>query len=103
MVTIVFQYAAHLQYGRIIQAGEGFIHLTAEPERVAWVANAFYREVPDLLVLSVDETRLAAPVRFERTPDGVFPHLYGPLERRAIVAIQPMPRNQTGDYEFPGA
>jgi uncharacterized protein (DUF952 family) len=69
---------------------EGFIHLSATPEQVAWVANRFYADVLDLVVLQIDETRLHAPVQWDQTPDGRFPHLYGPLNRDAIVDIVPV-------------
>lgn len=81
-------------------ASQGFIHLTAEPAAVSWVANAFYRDVPDLVALCVDEDRLSSPLRYDETPDGVFPHLYGPLNRDAIVDIRPLTRDDRGQYEF---
>ncbi len=58
-------------------ADEGFIHLSATAEQVTWVANRLYRDVVDLVVLVLDEDLLTAPVRYDPTPDGVFPHLYG--------------------------
>lgn len=71
-------------------AEEGFIHLSATPEQVAWVARTLYADVPDLAVLVIDPARLSAPLRYDQTPDGVFPHLYGALEREAIVAVEPV-------------
>ena len=62
-------------------ADEGFIHLSATAEQVTWVANRLYRDVVDLVVLVLDEHLLTATVRYDPTPDGVFPHLYGPLDR----------------------
>ena len=38
----------------------------------------------------IDESLLSAPLRFDETSDGVFPHLYGTLDRDAIVAIEPV-------------
>jgi uncharacterized protein (DUF952 family) len=32
-------------------------------------------------------------VQWDETPDGCFPHLYGPLNRDAIVDIVPVTRN----------
>ena len=69
---------------------EGFIHLSATPAQVAWVAANLYPDVPDLAVLVIDESLLSAPLRFDETSDGVFPHLYGTLDRDAIVAIEPV-------------
>ncbi len=44
----------------------------------------------DLLLLHIDETRLAAPVRFEQlgdTPE-VFPHVYGPIPLDAVIEVE---------------
>lgn len=80
-------------------AAEGFIHL-AQRHQVPGVIQAFYADVPDLVVLVVDPARLAAPLRYEaaastpgfaqggRAPAaGAFPHLYGPLEAGAVLEI----------------
>ena len=71
-------------------ADEGFIHLSATPAQVGWVARNLYADVPDLAVLVIDESLLSAPLHYDQTPDGVFPHLYGTLDRDAIVAIEPL-------------
>lgn len=81
-------------------AVEGFIHLSATPEQVAWVANAFYGNVEDLAALVIDEALAASPIKFDSTPDGVFPHLYGPLNRQAIVAVRRLSKEATGRYVF---
>jgi uncharacterized protein (DUF952 family) len=73
---------------------EGFIHLSATPEQVSWVTGRFYAGVLDLVVLQIDETRLDAPVQWDETPDGCFPHLYGPLNRDAIVDMMPVIRKR---------
>jgi uncharacterized protein (DUF952 family) len=81
---------------------EGFIHLSATPAQVTWVANRFYAGVVDLVVLLIDETLLAAPVQWDETPDGSFPHLYGPLDREAVVDILALARDDNGNYLFNG-
>ena len=84
---------------------DGFIHCTAEPEVLLEVANAFYRQVPgEMLVLVIDPARVQAQVRFEaavhpRGPDDrLFPHIYGPLNRDAIVSVHPTQRADDGAY-----
>ncbi len=72
---------------------EGFIHLSATPEQVAWVAHTLYPDVADLVALVIDPALLTSPVKWDDTPDGRFPHLYGPLNREAIVDIVPVLRN----------
>lgn len=76
----------------------GFVHCTADDDTLLGVANAFYRALPgELVVLTLDETRLAATTLWEAPahpdPDAapvaaaevLFPHVYGPLERDAVV------------------
>ena len=43
---------------------EGFIHCSA-PAQVIDTANRFYRGQKDLIVLCIDETRVAAELRYE--------------------------------------
>jgi uncharacterized protein (DUF952 family) len=76
---------------------EGFIHFS-QRHQVVGVANAAYRGVPDLVLLSVDPERLAAPLRYEQGvhADERFPHLYGPLELSAVVDVRPFPEGPDG-------
>jgi uncharacterized protein (DUF952 family) len=70
-------------------ADEGFIHLSTEAQ-VAGVVDRFYRDVPNLVLLHVDETRLTAPLVYEQlggSPEA-FPHLYGALNLDAVVRVE---------------
>ncbi|MDY6873070.1 MAG: DUF952 domain-containing protein [Chloroflexota bacterium] len=80
----------------------GFIHFSLR-RQVERVANAFYRDQNDLLLLEIDQDQLDAEVRFEDLLDEgmLFPHLYGPLNLDAVVGVQPMQRNKSGDYVLP--
>lgn len=89
---------------------EGFIHCTREPEVMRQVANAFYRDDPaEYLVLEVETELVTAPVKFEapahprpgeaaKVPAVSFPHIYGPLNREAIVAVRPARRASDGTF-----
>lgn len=88
---------------------DGFIHCTRGADVLRLVANLFYREAPgDFLVLVVDPSKLSAPLRDEAPdpplpPDSplagvVFPHIYGPLDRAAIVAIRRAQRAPDGAF-----
>ena len=90
-------------------AMDGFIHCTREPEVLLRVANAVYRDVPgDFLVLVIDPAKVAAEVRFEPpTPPApadsplaghLFPHIYGPLNCEAIVAVRSARRGSDGSF-----
>lgn len=89
-------------------AQEGFIHCTGAPEIVHLVANEHMRQTPgDFLVLIIDPDRLVAPLRWEPapTPPGLptgtleFPHVYGLLNRDAILDIRRMRRHADGTFE----
>lgn len=115
---------------------EGFIHCTAGDALLIEVANTVYRSHPgEFLVLDIDETKVAAEVRWEAPahpaeiaaestgeasvppeaaaeyglPDAVaasepaptattFPHIYGPLNREAVVGIRRAVRASDGKF-----
>lgn len=67
---------------------EGFIHLSEKPQ-VAGVLERYYQNVPDLLLLHIDGDRLTHELKYEQsTNDEQFPHLYGPLNKDAVVKIE---------------
>lgn len=72
-------------------ADEGFVHCSTE-DQIAGTARRFYADVDDLVVLDIDEARLSSPVIVERLGDApeAFPHIYGPLEIAAVVAVRPV-------------
>jgi uncharacterized protein (DUF952 family) len=71
----------------------GFVHL-ATAEQWPGVLERFYGDHDGrLLLLTVDPRRLTAPLRWEAAADGsgeLFPHLYGPLDLAAVVAVGPV-------------
>jgi uncharacterized protein (DUF952 family) len=84
-------------------AAEGFIHCSFA-DQVAWAANRFYADAQDLLVLHIEPERLTSPVREEPSGSaGVFPHVYGPIDRGAVVTVQALRRGQDGRWEFSGS
>ena len=68
---------------------EGFIHCSS-PEQVEAVANHFYRGQEGLVLLRIDPERVAAEIRWEDLYEAgeEFPHIYGPLETAAVVAVR---------------
>lgn len=82
---------------------DGFIHCTAGDDILLLVANRFYREVPgDFVLLVIDERDVQAPLRWEYPVDNpatLFPHIYGPINQSAIVAVRTMQRTPAGTFE----
>ncbi len=66
----------------------GFIHCS-QPHQVAPVAQRFYVGVDDLVLLTIDPALLDAELRYEpgTGTDELFPHLYGPLNTSAVIAV----------------
>ncbi len=80
-------------------AEEGFVH-AAFAHQLAGVAARYYRDVTEpLVLLAIDETRLAAPWRVESAPGGEegFPHVYGPVEVAAVTAVTAIERDGAGE------
>ncbi|HEV7657093.1 MAG TPA: DUF952 domain-containing protein [Mycobacteriales bacterium] len=75
----------------------GFVH-TSRPEQLAGVAEAFYADAEDLVLLRIDPARIPAQIRVE---DG-FPHVYGPIPVEAVTAAEPVSRNAAGQLVLPG-
>ncbi len=81
---------------------EGFIHCTAEPEKLLQVANRFYREMPGpFIIVCIAPQRLDAALRWELADGHSFPHIYGPLNREAVNRILPFPRQADHSFSLP--
>ena len=91
-----------LTYALPAYAEEGFIHTTQTPTQtlaiVHQMANRYYRADPHpYLLLTVDLDRASAPWRYDAAgPD--YPHLYGPIDREAVGAMQPVVRAEDGTF-----
>lgn len=102
-------------------ATEGFIHATQGDELLLRVANALYKDRPgEFVVLEIDESRLTSELRWEPpapppTGDVIppevtvsdtapaaetprFPHIYGPINREAIVGVRLASRDADGTF-----
>lgn len=70
---------------------EGFIHCSY-PDQVQGVADRFYRSRTDVLLLTIDPTKVHAEIRTEN----LFPHIYGPLPVDAVVRVEPVACGEDG-------
>jgi uncharacterized protein (DUF952 family) len=78
---------------------DGFIHCTKGEERLLLVGDTVYRRVPgDFLALVIDERKVTSPLKYENVGGIMFPHIYGPLNRDAIVRIVTMGRREDGTF-----
>ena len=80
---------------------EGFIHLSTARQLPA-TADRCFAGVPALLVLRVSRDSLRAELRFDPVDGDAFPHLYGPLNLGAVIALAALPVPASGGFQLPG-
>jgi len=65
---------------------EGFIHCCRK-NQIDYVLNTYFDGVEGLLLLKIDTRLLQAKCLMEAANGQVFPHVYGGINREAIVEI----------------
>lgn len=84
-------------------ASEGFIHTTNDETHLLDVANRSYRDDHrPYLLLDVDLAKVTARVVNEDAARR-YPHVYGPIERAAVVRVRRMVRDPDGTFLAAGA
>jgi uncharacterized protein (DUF952 family) len=85
-------------YAAVSLATEGFIHCTDGVAALVATANRHFADDPrDYLVLTVDLARVASPWRIDAAA-GIYPHVFGPIDRSAIIDLAPMRRDAAGRF-----
>jgi uncharacterized protein (DUF952 family) len=81
-------------------AREGFIHCSTL-RQVMLVADTLFCGRSGLVLLMIDIERIGAPIRYENLEGGSepFPHIYGPLPRAAVVAVEPLFARSDGTFD----
>lgn len=79
---------------------EGFIHCSTH-EQILEVANYLFRGQRDLLLLVIDPQKVLPSIRYEDAGNGKFyPHIYGPLNVNAVVAVQKFEPSTDGSFDL---
>ena len=69
-------------------ATEGFIHCSYASQ-LEKVLERYYSGVANVLILGIDAERLTSPfVEEASTNNEIYPHIYGPINRDAIVGAE---------------
>ena len=78
--------------GRTLEE-EGFIHASRR-DQVQGVFDRYYRGLGEhLVLLTIDPARLTGvDLRVEAVGDDTYPHVYGPINRTAVVDVVPLDR-----------
>ena len=79
-------------------ATEGFIHCTDGADEMVATANRHYRDDRRaFLVLTIDLDAAGNPWRIEDQRE-IYPHVFGPIERAAVIRVAPAPRSAEGKF-----
>jgi uncharacterized protein (DUF952 family) len=81
---------------------EGFIHCSQRHQLRA-VAELFYGDAEDLVVLVIDSEQVPADIRYEAPAPGAerYPHIYGPLPVSAVTEVVSVGRDGSGRMILP--
>lgn len=86
--------------GSAVDRADGYIHLSAA-DQLEETARRHFAGGSDLVLLTVDLTRLGEAVRWEPSRGGaLFPHLYGPLPAAAVLVARAFEIDGDGVMRF---
>jgi uncharacterized protein (DUF952 family) len=70
---------------------EGFIHCSFE-DQLTGVIERYYNGEPVLVILSIDPSLLVSKLVSElSTNSEMYPHIYGPINRDAVIEVRTIP------------
>jgi uncharacterized protein (DUF952 family) len=72
--------------GSPLDLRDGYIHCSSR-DQVAGTAQRYFGTEPDLVVVALDAQTMGMWLRWEASGNGLFPHVYAPLPRAAVVAV----------------
>lgn len=80
---------AGADYAPVAFAAEGIIHCCLESQLAA-ICQRFLRGQDELVLLTIRVDSLSCPLKYELSPSlgTAFPHLYGRLNRSAVIHTQ---------------
>ncbi len=74
------------------------MHCTDGDDNLIAVGNRYYASDPrPFLALTISIDRLTSPVRYD-DENRIFPHIYGPVNREAVVARRSVTRSANGSF-----
>ena len=87
--------------GSAVDQRDGFIHFSTA-ETSAETASKWFAGQRDLVLVAVDAGALGTRLKWEPSRGGaLFPHLYGELELKAVLRVDPLPLDASGRHVFP--
>jgi uncharacterized protein (DUF952 family) len=87
--------------GAPIDLLDGYIHFSTA-DQVRETAAKHFAGQDDLVLVAIDADALGDALRYEPSRGGdLFPHLYAPLDLKAVRWVQPLPLEADGQHRFP--
>jgi len=80
----------------------GFVHCCFR-EQLTETATWWFDAGDDLVALELDPAAFTAELRLEASPSRWYPHLYGPIDGGAVVAVHELARGSGGEVGLPPA
>lgn len=80
----------------------GFVHCCFR-EQLTEIASWWFDPADDLVAVKIDPSELSSELRIEPSPSRWHPHVYGPIDARAVVGMDRVPRDGDGEAELPPA
>lgn len=87
--------------GAPVDLADGYIHFSTAAQ-VRETATKHFAGQGDLLLISVDADKLGEGLKWEPSRGGaLFPHLYAPLDLKAVLSVADLPLGDDGRHMFP--
>lgn len=87
--------------GAPVDFADGYIHFSTATQARETAAKHFAGQ-SGLLLVAVDAGKLGDALKWEVSRGGaLFPHLYAPLQRDAVLWVKPLPLGADGAHNFP--
>ena len=75
------------EYTAASLAIESFIHASRLEQIAATLSRFFARELDNVVILKIDTTLLLPKLVYEPAGDELFPHIFGEINKNAVVDI----------------
>jgi uncharacterized protein (DUF952 family) len=117
---MIYHITTHKEWEKALLEGEysspsiksdGFIHCSML-NQITDTANIFFKGQNGLVLLCIEEKKLKSVYKFESPAgggsvnpdsraDNLFPHIYGTINKSAIIKVVDFPLNDKGLFELP--
>jgi uncharacterized protein (DUF952 family) len=80
---------------------DGFVHCSDDCQ-IEQIANSMFKTRAEIMLLKIDPTKLIAQTIYEspQGSDEKFPHVYGTIDKQAIVKVSELKCNENGKFKI---